>query len=167
MWQWRKAFTLRADGRVWTVGVSAGGKPNPACSEQYDRCWVLGPALVPGSALGFGGWNDWVINWRGSPKASLGHLEIWRNGELVLPKQMLATAYDDPEGPYLKFGVRNTSTSPMQCTCGRAAYSSDTTVLAAALCPSAGIPQPVERRGGPTTCLCESFCDRLRRIASG
>lgn len=94
------------------MGVSAGGKPNPACSEQYDRCWVLGPALVPGSALGFGGWNDWVVNWRGSPKASLGHLEIWRNGELVLPKQMLATAYDDPEGPYLKFGVRNTSTLP-------------------------------------------------------
>lgn len=105
-------LTSRADYRVWTVGVSAGGKPNPACSEMYDQCWVLGPALEPGSALGCGGWNDWVINWRGSPKASLGLLEIWRNGKLVLPRQTLATAYDDPEGPYLKFGVRNTSPVP-------------------------------------------------------
>ena len=97
---------------MWTVGVSAGGKPNPACSESYDRCWVLGPALVPGSARGFWGWNDWVINWRGSPKASLGHLEIWRNGKLVLPKQTLSTAYDDPKAPYLKFGVCTTTLSP-------------------------------------------------------
>ena len=106
---------------MWTVGVSAGGKPNPACSESYDRCWVLGPALVPSSALGFGGWNDWVINWRGSPKASLGQLEIWRNGILVLPKQKLATADDDPEAPYLKFGVRTTVSSPSHrrlCTRG-------------------------------------------------
>ena len=41
---------------------------------------------------------------RGSPQASLGHLQVWRNGALVLPKQTLATAYDDPQGPYLKFG---------------------------------------------------------------
>ena len=42
---------------------------------------------------------------RGSPQASLGQLQVWRNGALVLPKQTLATAYDDPQGPYLKFGV--------------------------------------------------------------
>lgn len=104
---------------MWTVGVSAGGKPNPACSESYDQCWVLGPALMPSSANGFDGWNDWVISWRGSPKASLGHLEIWRNEELVLPKQSLATAYDDPKGPYLKFGVR-----PNRCCEHSAVYPS-------------------------------------------
>ena len=126
---------------MWTVGVSAGGKPDPACAEAYDTCFVLGPALVPGSGLG--GWNDWVISCedptipalppparaekqtphqrstpptnsattlfvcvagRGSPQASLGQLQVWRNGALVLPKQTLATAYDDPQGPYLKFG---------------------------------------------------------------
>ena len=47
---------------------------------------------------------------RGSPQASLGHLQVWRNGALVLPKQTLATAYDDPQGPYLKFGKPNQHT---------------------------------------------------------
>ncbi len=41
---------------------------------------------------------------RGSPQASLGQLQVWRNGALVLPRQTLATAYDDPQGPYMKFG---------------------------------------------------------------
>lgn len=91
---------------IWTVGVSAGGKPNPACSEQYDACWKLGPALVPGSEYGVNGWNDWVIQWKGSPLASEGYLSIWRNGQLALPKFTLATAYNDTLGPYMKFGVR-------------------------------------------------------------
>jgi hypothetical protein len=33
------------------------------------------------------------------------YLQIWRNGELVLPKVTLATAYPDSVSPYLKFGV--------------------------------------------------------------
>jgi hypothetical protein len=89
---------------VWTVGVSAGGRPNPACSEQYDACWKLGPALVPDSPFGLGAWNDWVIEWQGSP-TSKGYLQIWRNGKLVLPAVKLATAYNDTIGPYVKFGV--------------------------------------------------------------
>ena len=88
---------------VWTIGVSAGGKPDPACSEQYDACWKLGPALVNGT---FGNWNDWVLKWRGSPLASRGSLAVWRNGVNVLPEVSgLATAYPDTVAPYLKFGV--------------------------------------------------------------
>ena len=86
---------------VWTVGVSAGGKPNPACSEQYDACWKLGPALVPGSEHGVNGWNDWVIQWKGSPVSSEGYLSIWRNGKLALPKvaQMLfCVPAENPKG---------------------------------------------------------------------
>lgn len=88
---------------VWTIGVSAGGKPNPQCSEQYDACWKLGPAAL--GLAGFDVWNDWQIQWRGSPRAELGYLAVWRNGELVLPKVSVATAYNDTAPPYVKFGV--------------------------------------------------------------
>lgn len=86
----------------WTLGVSAGGQPNPACSELYDACWSLGAAAKSGS---FDGWNDWVIQWRGSPDPARGHVGVWRNGEVVLPLTTLATAYNDTVGPYPKFGV--------------------------------------------------------------
>jgi hypothetical protein len=42
---------------------------------------VLGPALQQGR---FDGWNDWVLQWKGSPNAD-GYLQMWRNGKLVLP----------------------------------------------------------------------------------
>ena len=88
----------------WTVGVSAGQQANASCSERYDACWDLGPALVAGSKLGTGAWNDWVVQWRGSPTHS-GYLAVWRNGRLVLPKVFLPTAYNDTSAPYVKFGV--------------------------------------------------------------
>lgn len=161
---------------MWTVGVSAGGKPNPACSESYDRCWVLGPALVPGSAKGFWGWNDWVINWRGSPKASLGHLEIWRNGKLVLPKQTLSTAYDDAKAPYLKFGVCTTALSPPRHHARVSMYNRHLWNLSCCMqclaqlsraVSCAGVPQPVERRGTPTASQRKDIGDRLRCAESG
>lgn len=63
---------------VWTVGVSAGGSPNPACSEGYDACWTLGPALLPGKRYGLSSWQDWVIQWRASSVPGLGcGLHAW------------------------------------------------------------------------------------------
>ena len=69
-----------------------------ACSENYDACWRLGSAMIDTS---FEGWNDWVIQWRGSPNKSLGYVAVWRNGKIVLPKTALATAYDDSVQPYV------------------------------------------------------------------
>ena len=93
---------------VWTLEVSnkisAGGKRSGRCSEDYPLCWVLGPAL--GDNGRFDNWNDWVIQWRGSPQPALGYVAVWRNGKVVLPMQTnIATAYNDSVSPYLKFGV--------------------------------------------------------------
>jgi hypothetical protein len=86
----------------WTLGISGGGTPHPGCSEGYDMCWVLGPAMT---ADGLDGWNDWVISWQGSPLAERGHVAVWRNGKPVLSQQTLMTAYNDSAAPYLKFGI--------------------------------------------------------------
>jgi hypothetical protein len=90
---------------VWTLEVSNNiDAPSPRCAENYPRCWVLGPAL--GTNGRFDNWNDWVIQWRGSPQTALGYVAIWRNGEVVLPLQNnIVTTYDDSIAPYLKFGV--------------------------------------------------------------
>jgi len=90
----------------WTLGVSSkiGGSSNYSnrCSEGYESCWVLGPALQAGK---FDGWNDWVLQWRGSPNQN-GYLKMWRNGKVVLPMVTnIKTTYDDVVPPYLKFGV--------------------------------------------------------------
>ena len=76
----------------------------PRCAEQYPHCWSLGPALDP-KTDSFGEWQDWVIRWKGSPSATGGYLQVWRNGIEVLPTQTLATAYNDTISPYMKFGV--------------------------------------------------------------
>ena len=76
--------------------------------ESYDRL-VLGSHCA-GSAkvLGLERLGDQLAR---LAEGVAGHLEIWRNGKLVLPKQTLSTAYDDPKAPYLKFGVRSTAFS--------------------------------------------------------
>jgi len=54
----------------------------------------------------FDGWNDWVIQWRGSPVKELGHVQVWRGGSVVLPMVTgIVTAYNDSVAPYPKFGV--------------------------------------------------------------
>ena len=108
-------LNLRVEGRncsqsnrscpVWELGVSHGddGAHGQRCGDDWPSCWRLGPAL--GAEGRFDGWNDWVLHWRGSPDPALGFVEVWRNGKLVLPKQTVATAYNDTVPPYLKFGV--------------------------------------------------------------
>ena len=107
-------LNLRVEGRncsqsnrscpVWELGVSHGdGAHGQRCGDDWPSCWRLGPAL--GAEGRFDGWNDWVVHWRGSPDPALGFVEVWRNGKLVLPKQTVATAYNDTVPPYLKFGV--------------------------------------------------------------
>jgi hypothetical protein len=62
-------ISSRADEIVrWSRTPRAAA--NSSCSESYDACWTLGPASGP---AGFEQWNDWVIQWRGSPQAKLGY----------------------------------------------------------------------------------------------
>lgn len=86
----------------WTIGVSAGQPANPSCSEGFDACWTLGPVELGGSS---DAWNNWVVQWRGSPSPTHGYLAVWRNGKVVLPKTSVATSYNDTAHPYIKFGV--------------------------------------------------------------
>jgi arylsulfatase A-like enzyme len=76
----------------WTVSVQS--RPDDASIRTFD----LG-AIHPGS------WDDWVVRARFSPLTDRGYLQVWRNGEEVLPLTHGGTAYNDSVPPYLKFGV--------------------------------------------------------------
>jgi hypothetical protein len=92
---------------VWTLGISStidNSNNSARCSEKYPLCFVLGPAAAADGR--FDHWNDWVIQWRGSPQPALGHVAVWRDGRPILPLQRnIATAYNDTVAPYVKFGV--------------------------------------------------------------
>jgi hypothetical protein len=101
-------LNLRVEGRncsqsnrscpAWELGVSSGhGAHGQRCGDDWPSCWVLGPVM--GKSGRFDDWNDWVIHWRGSPDPRLGFVQVWRNGVEVLPKQRLATAYNDTVPP--------------------------------------------------------------------
>jgi hypothetical protein len=70
-------------------------------------CTAPPPSIAHAQANngGYEGWNDFVLAWRGSPQPGLGSVQVWRNGVQVLPRTALATAYDDSDPPYMKFGV--------------------------------------------------------------
>ncbi|MGH4008080.1 MAG: polysaccharide lyase, partial [Pseudonocardiaceae bacterium] len=77
-----------------------GGYGHPAGPRHFLR--PVGPAPT-------GQWSDWVLHVKFSPDPSVGFVEVWRDGELVLPRFAPAsgTMYPAPRGPagsYLKFG---------------------------------------------------------------
>ena len=77
----------------WTMSVQAGDG-----AGGYQHTYDLG-------AVAFGAWENWVLQARFSPDPARGYLAIWRNGQVTLPRTVIATAYNDTVPPYLKFGV--------------------------------------------------------------
>eukprot|EP01079_Euglenida_sp_SAG-EU17-18_P010099 gene10099-1825_t len=72
----------------------------PLQSDPHSDATVfdLGPVAL-------GAWDDWVIRARLSPRPDTGYVQVWRNGNCLVPTTTLATAYNDTIAPYLKFGV--------------------------------------------------------------
>jgi hypothetical protein len=56
-----------------------------------------------------GQWQDFILHVRWSPDASVGFVELYRNGQLVLPKRSIATQYPGMLN-YLKVGLYRSDT---------------------------------------------------------
>ncbi|HSP80653.1 MAG TPA: heparin lyase I family protein [Myxococcaceae bacterium] len=60
-----------------------------------------------------GEWQDFIFHVKWSPKADVGFVELWHNGQLVLPRRHIATQYSGMLN-YLKVGLyRNSTLSPV------------------------------------------------------
>ncbi len=60
-----------------------------------------------------GVWNDFIFHVKWSPNASVGFVELYHNGQLVLPKRYIATQYAGMRN-YLKVGLyRNSTVAPV------------------------------------------------------
>ncbi|MGQ9370022.1 polysaccharide lyase [Azospirillum sp. ST 5-10] len=99
---------VRADASRYTIG---NGEKRYDRSEQID----LGP--IDGA---IGAWTDWVWNVRWNHDGA-GFLRLYRDGKLVADVKG-ANCFNDPAGPYLKFGLykydwkRPASTGPASRT---------------------------------------------------
>ncbi|HYO73378.1 MAG TPA: heparin lyase I family protein [Archangium sp.] len=56
-----------------------------------------------------GQWQDFILHVKWSPEASVGFVELYRNGQLVLPKRSIATQYPGMLN-YLKVGLYRSDT---------------------------------------------------------
>jgi polysaccharide lyase-like protein/F5/8 type C domain-containing protein len=74
---------------------------------------VNGSTVVWSTPLVRGQWQDFIFHVKWSSNASVGFVELYRNGQLVLPKRSAATLYSGQTN-YLKVGLyRNSTIAPV------------------------------------------------------
>ena len=91
-------LAVMIEGNNWLVKSSwnttwKGDKNSPG---KGAASWLLGPVAK-------GKWTDWVVHAKWSASND-GVLEVWKNGKRVVTRNG-PNAYNDPKGPYLKFGL--------------------------------------------------------------
>jgi hypothetical protein len=93
------------------LGCSASdcGQPMP------DTLFVIvdGKTVYTHTPITRGDWHDFVLHIKWSANASVGFVELWYDGKLVLPKRMARTLYSSSDVNYLKLGLyRDEATAP-------------------------------------------------------
>ncbi|HEY0093847.1 MAG TPA: polysaccharide lyase, partial [Archangium sp.] len=74
---------------------------------------VNGTTVVWSTPLVRGQWQDFVFHVKWSSKSGVGFVELYLNGQLVLPKRSAATLYSGQTN-YLKVGLyRNSTIAPV------------------------------------------------------
>ncbi|HEX8822839.1 MAG TPA: heparin lyase I family protein [Archangium sp.] len=72
-----------------------------------------GSTVVWSAPLVRGQWQDFIFHVKWSPDAKVGFVELYHNGQLVLPKRYIATMYSGTTN-YLKLGLyRNSTVAPV------------------------------------------------------
>lgn len=71
-----------------------------------DNLWTMAP-------LTLGVWHDFILHIKWSANASVGFVELWYDGQLVLPKTYIRTLFNSEDTNYLKMGLyRDEATQP-------------------------------------------------------
>ncbi|MFY0567382.1 heparin lyase I family protein [Archangium lansingense] len=101
--QWHHPGASGAPPVRFVLGCSAAdcGKPMP------DTLFFIvnGKTVWTKTPVTRGGWHDFVLHIKWSANASAGFVELWYDGELVLPKRYTRTMFSSSDVNYLKMGL--------------------------------------------------------------
>ncbi len=111
--QWHHPGNTGAPPVRFVLGCSASdcGRPLP------DTLFFIvdGKAVWQMAPVTRGGWHDFVFHVRWSANSSVGFVELWYDGRLVVPKRFIRTLYSSADTNYLKMGLyRDEATDPTQ-----------------------------------------------------
>lgn len=109
--QWHHSGNNGAPPVRFVLGCSAGdcGQPLP---DTYFLI-VDGKTVWQKKGVKLGEWTDYVLHIKWSANASVGFVELWVDGQLVLPKTYRRTMYSSGDTNYLKMGLyRDEATQP-------------------------------------------------------
>ena len=102
-------LSLNVEDRQYEI---EGGYGHPDGPNEFNQ--PIGPAVT-------GVWVDWVLHVRFSADPGIGYVEVWQNGELVLPRfapgsGTLYPGSGDRAGSYVKTGPYRDPTIPVPAT---------------------------------------------------
>jgi uncharacterized protein (TIGR03382 family) len=96
----------------WHQGGCCGSPPLEfyvVGEEMFMRVGGVNGQVLWQSPLVRGQWNDFVLHAKWSPDPRVGFVELYKNGELVVPKTMAATQFGGDRN-YLKLGLYRNDT---------------------------------------------------------
>ncbi|MCY1078378.1 polysaccharide lyase [Archangium lansingense] len=101
--QWHHPGAGGAPPVRFVLGCSAAdcGKPMP------DTLFLIvnGKTVWTKAPVTAGDWHDFILHIKWSADASTGFVELWYDGELVLPKRYTRTMFSSSDVNYLKMGL--------------------------------------------------------------
>jgi polysaccharide lyase-like protein len=97
------AFKVDARRSPTSILLTVRGGSLTNCDPQSIVSWDLGPIVSDT-------WHDFVVHVMWSSDPTVGFVEVWMNGRMVVPQTTLATLYTD-QGVYLKQGFYRPSSS--------------------------------------------------------
>jgi hypothetical protein len=133
------------------MGCSAGDCGQPLPDTLFfivdgKTVWKMTPVTR-------GAWHDFVLHIKWSANSSVGFVELWYDGRLVVPKRFTRTLYSSADTNYLKMGLyRDEATNPIQVLFHDGVIQATTYAEAAATAyvpPAPPPPPPPPDAGSP------------------
>lgn len=109
--QWHHPGSNGAPPVRFVLGCSAADCGTPLPDTLFFI--VDGKTVWTKAPVTRGSWHDFVLHIKWSANSSVGFVELWYDGQLVLPKRFVRTLYSSGDTNYLKMGLyRDTSIKP-------------------------------------------------------
>lgn len=101
--QWHHSGNSGAPPVRFVLGCSA----NDCGSPMPDTLFLIvdGKTVWTKTGIKLGDWTDFVLHVKWSANPSVGFVELWYDGELVLPKTYRRTMFSSGDTNYLKMGL--------------------------------------------------------------
>lgn len=146
--QWHHPGNNGAPPVRFVMGCSVGdcGRPLPDTLffiVDGQTMWQMAPVTR-------GAWHDFVLHIRWSADPGVGFVELWYDGQQVVPKRFVRTLYSSADTNYLKMGLyRDEATDPTQVLFHDGVIQATTYEEAAATARVDPPPSPSPDAGSP------------------